>query len=96
MIIHFQHEDITFTGGHLVPSCLPYPVLRWELYQQVVCGRSCPLCVKRGSTNDGIVGKGAINYKETNLPSELLRVCPNGYWQCDSPYGEDLGATETY
>ena len=34
----------------------------------------------RGSTNDGIVGRRAINYKKTNLPNELLRVCPNGYW----------------
>ena len=96
MIIHFQHEDLTFVGGHPVPLCLPYLVLHWELYQQVVCGCSYPPCVKRGLTNDGIVSRGVINYKETNLPSELLRVCPNGYWQGDGPYGEDLGATKTY
>ena len=62
----------------------------------MVCGCSCLSCVKRGLTNDGIVGGGAINHKETNLSSELLRIYPNGFWQGDGPYREDLGAIETY
>lgn len=47
------------------------------------------------TTNDGIVGRGAINDQEIDFFSEQLRV-PNGYWQGDGSYGEDFSATESY
>ena len=33
VIIHFQHGNVAFTSGHLVPSCFSYPILCWELYE---------------------------------------------------------------
>ena len=47
-------------------------------------------------TNDGVVGKEAINDKEIDLLGELLRVHPDGYWQSNSSNEKDLGATESY
>ena len=96
MIIHLKHGYVALVGGHLVSSHFSYPVLRWKLYQQVVCGRGHLSCIKRGTTNDGVVGRGAINDKEIDLLSKLLRVHPNGYWQSNSSNEKDLGATESY
>ena len=61
----------------------------------MVCGYGRPLCVKHRSTNDSVVGRGAINDQEIDLLSELLRVRPNSYWRGDGSYEEDLGATES-
>ena len=47
-------------------------------------------------TNDGVVGRGAIDNKEIDLLGELLKVRPNGYQQGDGSHGEDLGATKPY
>ena len=37
-------------------------------------------CVKRGTSNDGVVGQGAMNDEEVDLFSELLKVRSDGYW----------------
>ena len=58
------------------------------------CGRS-PY-VKRGTTNDGVVGKGAVNDKEIDFLNELLRVRPDGYWQSNNSNRKDFGATGSY
>jgi len=47
-------------------------------------------------TNDGVVYKGAINDKEIDLLSKLLRVRPDGYWQSNSFDGNDFGATKSF
>ena len=47
-------------------------------------------------TNNGIVGKGAVNDKDIDLISKLLRVHPDGYWQSNGFDGKDLGAIESY
>ena len=58
------------------------------------CGR-LP-CVKHVTTNDGIIGRGAINDKEIDLLSESLKVHSDGYWQSNSPNRKDIGAPESY
>ena len=47
-------------------------------------------------TNDGVICRGAINDKEIDLLSKLLRVCPDGYWQSNGSDGKDFGAIESY
>ena len=47
-------------------------------------------------TNDGVICRGAINDKEIDLLSKLLRVCSNGYWQSNGSDGKDFGAIESY
>ena len=62
----------------------------------MICGCGRPPCVKRGTTNDGVVRKGVIDDKEIDLLGELLKVRPNGYQQGDGSHGEDLDTTEPY
>lgn len=37
------------------------------------------LCIERRSPDDGVIGKRTIDDKESDLLSELLRICPNGH-----------------
>ena len=62
----------------------------------MVCGRGHPLCVKCRTTNDGVVYRGAINDKEIDLLSKLLKVRPDGYWQSNSSNRNDFGTTKSY
>ena len=62
----------------------------------MVYGRGLSPCIKHGTTNDGFIGRGAIDDKEIDLLGKLLRVHPNGYRQGDGSHGEDLGAIEPY
>ena len=96
MIVHLKHGYVAFASGHLVSSCFSYPILCWKLYQYVAyrCGR--PPCVKHETTNDGVVGRGAIDDKETNLLSKLPKVRPDGYWQNNGSDGKDFGSTESH
>ena len=56
----------------------------------MICGCGRPPCVKRGTTNDGVVRKGVIDDKEIDLLDELLKVRPNGYGKVMVPTGKTL------
>ena len=62
----------------------------------MVCGRGRPPCVKHGTTNDSVVGRGATNDKEIDLLIKLLKVRLDGYWRSNDSDGKNFGATESY
>ena len=96
MIVHLNYGYVALAGGHLVSSRFSYPILHWKLHQQVVYRRGHLPCVKHVTTNDGILGRWAINDKEIDLLNELLKVHFDGYWQSNSPNRKDFSATESY
>ena len=74
-------------ASYLISSQFLYPVLNGEFNHQVI-GWSYDLpWVKGWSSYDGIIGGGAIDNKECNIFSDLPRVIPNCYRQCDHAKG---------
>ena len=87
MIVHLQQCYVAFACGHLVSVYFSYSVLGGEFDHQVV-GRSYGLPRVEGrSSEDGIIGERAVNNKECNILSDLLKVIMNRYGQRDCVEG---------
>ena len=83
MVVHLQHCYVALLCCHLIPTYLSYSILGGEFNHQVIGWSHDLPWVKGKSAQYGIVGKWAINNKECNILTNLLRVVADRHGQCD-------------